>query len=371
MKEAIFLDEYFVLSIIWKPEALAPLDRVEIANDQESQSEGFEVICHILEQAGVQEEFELEEQEEGPGMKNGHRRGPKRAEVSLVNRRNHMQKITVAVVEYLPPKGAFRYHTIKGRQWIEATKRLESTVQTYNSDQWWISQVVKYISPGSSTSSFHNANDLKGWDRVGEFIKQMQPSELNVVRHWKYHHDGADEYPAVCRHQRHMGGAPGHYRNPYQPATVFFRVSGDEVGQKAFLALAEKIVKEQPEPPTLEEFLEDCEKKSTAEDVSDSAEASSAVSDSAGAAVGRPEASGDVDGSADRGASGADADTDPLSAHDSELDPVADLEEDTALCFGAVPFIAGMGGVPISAIERSLRLHLDPSSGKRRKRVLH
>lgn len=368
VQESIFLDDYFLVTIAWKPVAMAPLDRVSIDTNQEAQSEGYEVVCHILEQAGIEEEFQWEDEE--PKMK-GVRRGPKRLEVTLVGRQNPQNSITLVVVEYMPPKGPFKYHTIKGRTWIEATKRLESTVQTYNTDAYWCSQVVKHFSPGQSTSSFHNISDTQSWARVKEFYDKMQVSELNVVRHWKYHHDGEDEWPAMQQHHGHAS----HYRNPYQPAIVFFRVAGDEVGKKAYLVQAEKQVQgDSPDPPTLEKFLEDTEKKAAAGGVSDSPESSSAISGSDAAASGGSQGSGNVDGTTDRASTAPDGGSDPLTTHDSELDP---LEDDTAFAFGALPYIPGIHD---SAVERSLRrfpgalgldLHLDLATGKRRKRVLH
>jgi hypothetical protein len=164
-----------------------------------------------------------------------------------------------------------------------------------------------------------------------------------------------------------MGGVPGHYRNPYKPTAVFFRVSGDEVGKKAFLVQAEKQVQACPDPPTLEEFLEKTEKKAVAGDASDSKETSSAVSARTGNVSGGHETNTDVHDDNGAGSPSGDAGASALPAHDPELDS---LEDDVGLPFGTVPYIPGLEGAAHSAIERCLRAALY-RPGKRKKRTLH
>ena len=149
IKETIYLDAYFLLSITWTPDRMAPMDTVSVQSSQEAQSEGYEVICHILQQAGIEEEIHDEKE---PEVKTS-RIGPRRAEVKLVQRNNKVDPLNVIVLEYHPPKGPFKYHTIKGRPWNNTTKRLETVVQTYHSDLWWISNVAKHLSAGTCTSS--------------------------------------------------------------------------------------------------------------------------------------------------------------------------------------------------------------------------
>ncbi len=367
-KEAIFLNEYLLIGIEWKQNELGPLeDEVKVEGDQESQSDGYEVICHILEQSGIREEFQLEEDKEQFVMATTSA-CPKRVEATLVNRQDPQKKIRLVIVEYTPPRGAFKCHTLKGRAWVEATKRLETTIVAYHGTQWWISQVVKYVSPGQSISSFHSMTDTLAWDRIEEFLGKMQASEINVVRHFKYHHDKENEYPAIDRRSSCISGVSSHYRNPYTPDVVFFRVAGDEVGRKAFLIQAEKRVKDYLDPPTLEEFLEEAEKKAVAGDESDSEETSSAVSDSGEDASGGSKDSPELDdassSSRGSGTNVAGGNSTALPTHDPELDS---LEDDVGSAFGGVPYSPEMGGAPCSAVERSLLLF----PGKKKGKTLH
>lgn len=376
IKETIYLDAYFLLSITWTPDRMAPMDPVSVQSSQEAQSEGYEVICHILEQAGIEEECHAEKE---PEVKMT-RIGPRRVEVKLVQKIKVYAPIEVIVLEYHPPKGPFKHHTIKGRPWNEATKRLETTVKTYHSDSWWISNVVKHLSAGTSTSSFHGEQDEASWQRVDEFLKKMHTSEINVLRHFKWRQtaegDEEEEFPTGrwSRNRHNRSHNTGHYRNPYEPAAVFFRVSGDDIGKKAFLVQAEKQVKDCPDPPTLKEFLEEAEKKAVAGDESGSEETSSALSDGLPDVSGEPGDSTNVVDVGDAGDSSRDATGSDLPAHDSELD---NLEDDIGIAFGAVPYIPGLSGASYSAIERSLRHalrgvnSLDHLTGKRRKRTLH
>ncbi len=285
IKETVFLDTYFLLSINWKPEKMSPMDTVGVEVSPEAQNNAFEVVCHILENAGIKEQS----YEEEPQVKS--RVGPRRVEAKLIHRTDLSKAVEVVIVEYFPPDGPFKYHTLKGRPWNAATNKLETVIETYHDDLWWISNVVKYVSPaGSSTSSFHGENDTKGYERIADFLKTLQPTEINVLKHlkWQQGEDGDDDMGDFSPTRSNLGrnhnrnyGNTGHYRNPYKPATVFFRVSGDEVGRKAYLVQAEKQVDgSQSFPPTLEEFLETAEKKASAEDASASLESSSAVSES-------------------------------------------------------------------------------------------
>jgi len=377
INETVYLDAYFLLSITWTPDRMAPMDTVSVQSSPEAQSEGYEVICHILEQSGIEEECHAEKE---PEVKMT-RIGPRRVEVKLVQRNNAVDPFEVIVLEYHPPKGPFKYHTIKGRPWNATTKRLETVVQTYHSDTYWISNVAKHLSPGTTTSSFHGEQDSTGWERVNEFLKKMHASEINVLRHFKWSQAAADadeeDFPSGrwSRNRQHnRSHNTGHYRNPYEPPAVFFRVAGDEVGKKAFLVQAEKQVKDCPDPPTLKEFLEEAEKKAVAGDAKDCRELSSALSNGLADVSGGHEDSTDVvDDNAGSVSSSSDAGGD-LPGHDPELDS---LEDDIGIAFGAVPYIPGLSGASYSAIERSLRHALrganplDPITGKRRKRTLH
>lgn len=353
---------------------MAPLDTVGVETAPEAQNDGYEVICHILEQAGIKEQSHEKEPET---MKT--RIGPKRLEVKLVQRMSPKRSVDVVIVEYYPPKTPFKYHTLKGRPWNPTSKKLETTVQAYHSDHWWISTVVKHTSPGSSTSSFHGEQDSQCWERVEEFLKKMQPSEINVLRHLKWQQRKDDEEDddigrwSSCG-RNHMGGVPSHYRNPYEPSTVFFRVSGDEIGKKAFLVQAEKQVKDHPNPPTLKEFLEEAEKKAVAGDQTDSEETSSAVSALPSDVSRGSEDSNNVGADNSGSPSATSANDGSLPTPDPELDS---LEDDIGAAFGVLPYIAGMDGAPISAIERTLRRSLSPDdlyrirSRKKKERTLH
>ena len=355
---------------------MAPMDNVSVESSPEAQNDAYEVICHILEQAGIKEQVHEKEPEV---MKT--RIGPRRVEVKLVQRGDPKHAVEVMILEYHPPSGPFKYHTLKARTWNATSKRLESVVQTFHSNCWWISNVTKHLSPGKSTSSFHGEQDSQGWGRVEEFLKTMQPSEINVLRHLKWQQkadndedDDIDGRWSCGRH--HMGGTPDHYRNPYKPSAVFFRVSGDEIGKKAFLIQAEKRVKDCPNPPTLEEFLEEAEKKAVAGDASDSEEISSAASDLPDDVSRGSEDSSDVGDSDGGSPSTTGADDSNLPTPDPELDF---LEDDIGGAFGAVPYIPGMDGAPFSAIESTLHHYpralgldlLDLLTGKRKKRTLH
>jgi len=378
IKETLYLDVYFLLSITWTPDRMAPMDTVVIQPSQEAQSEGYEVICHILEQSGIEEQSHDKEEPEVKKI----RVGPRRVEVKLVQKNNDVDPLEVIVLEYHPPKGPFKYHTIKGRPWDETTKRLETAVQTYHSNLWWISNVVKHLSPGTSTSSFHGEQDSESWWRVDEFLKKMKTSEINVLRHFKWSQAAADaeeeeDLPSGrwSRNRHNSGHNTGHYRNPYQPVAVFFRVSGDDIGKKAFLIQAEKQVRGCPDPPTLKEFLEEAEKKAVAGDESGSEETSSALPAGLSDVSRGAEDSTDVVDVGDAGDSSSNTTGSDLPAHDPEL---GNLEDDIGIAFGAVPYVPGLSGASYSAIERSLRAAgirgvalLDPITGERRKRTLH
>ena len=367
IKETIYLDAYFLLSITWKPDRMIPLDRVVVETSPEAQSDGYEVICHILEQAGIKEQT----CEKEPEVKKA-RVGPRRVEAKLVQKVHPFTALEVVILEYHPPKGPFKYHTLKGRPWNTTAKKLESMVQTYHGSDWWISNVVKHLSPGQSTSSFHGEQATEGWGRIAEFLGAMQPSEINVLRHFKWQQTGEEEeedFPGGrwSRNRHNGSNNTGHYRNPYKPAAVFFRVSGDEVGKRAFLVQAERQVQDCPDPPTLEEFLEEAEKKAVAGDASDSKEISSAVSARTGDDSGGHETNADVHDDNGAGSPSGDAGASDHPAHDPELDS---LEDGGDLPFGVVPHIPGLEGASCSAIERCLRaaLHMP---GKRKKRTLH
>ena len=349
------------------------MDTVGVEASPEAQNNAFEVVAHILENAGIKEQS----YEEEPQVKS--RVGPRRVEAKLISRADATKVVEIVIVEYFPPEGPFKYHTLKGRAWNPATNGLETVIEAYHDDQWWISNVVKYVSPaGSSTSSFHGENDTKGYERIDDFLKTQQPSEINVLKHlkWKQTEDDDDDMgdfsPTRSNHSRNHNrafGNTGHYRNPYKPATVFFRVSGDEVGRKAYLVQAEKqVVDSQALPPSLEEFLETAEKKASAEDAAAPLKSSSAVSESS---RGVPKGSVGVDES-----SSADSSADGLPDHSPGRDHSLD---DEGLDFGATPYVTGILPSSFSAVERSLRRAfgasdlqpLDPVTGKRRKRVLH
>jgi hypothetical protein len=374
IKETVFLDKYFLLSINWKPEKMAPMDTVGVEVSAEAQSNAFEVVCHILENAGIKEQS----YEEEPQVKS--RVGPRRVEAKLVQRADPSKVVEIVIVEYYPPIGPFEYHTLKGRAWNAATNKLETPIETYHDDLWWISNVVKYVSPaGSSTSSFHGEEDTRGYGRIDEFLKTMQPSEINVLKHlkWKQGEDDDDDdmgdfTPTRSNHSRNHNrnyGNTGHYRNPYKPEIVFFRVSGDEIGRKAYLVQAEKQVDgSQSFPPSLEEFLETAEKKASAEDAAGPDESSSAVSESSRGVPKRHVGVGE--------GSAADSSADGLPDHSPGRDHPLD---DEGFDFGSTPYVTGILPSSLSAVERSLRqafgasdLHpFDPITGKRRKRVLH
>jgi hypothetical protein len=375
IKETVFLDAYFLLSINWKPEKMSPMDTVGVEASAEAQSNAFEVVCHILENAGIKEQS----YEEEPEVKS--RVGPRRVEAKLVNRSDPGLAVEIVVIAYFPPDGPFKYHTLKGRAWNTATNKLETPIEAYHDDLWWISNVVKYVSPaGSSTSSFHGEKDTKGYERIQDFLESLHASEINVLKHlkWKQTEDDDDDdmgdfSPTRSNHgrnhNRNYHGNTGHYRNPYKPATVFFRVSGDEVGRKAYLVQAEKQVNgSQALPPSLEEFLETAEKKASAEDAAGPDESSSAVSESGRGVPKRHVGVGEN--------SSADSSTDGLPDHSPGRNHPLD---DEGFDYGPTPYVTSILPSSLSAIERSLRRAvgtsdldiLDPITGKRRKRMLH
>jgi hypothetical protein len=378
-RETLFLDEYQLLSITWKPDRLAPMDTVQIEANAEAQNEGYEVICHILEQAGIEATIHEEKpaKTEEPSMSTT-RKGPRRVEVILVAKNSPQSTVTLAVVDYIPPRGPFKNHTLKGRMWLEDKTQtvflhpvVQKKIEVYSSDQWWISTVIKYPTPGRSISSFHGIDDQNGWSRVEEFMNQMQSGERGAVRHFKYEHDGRYERPAAAGP---AGPSPScarhhnHYRNPYQPpkpSTVFFRVAGDEIGEKAFLVQAEKQVKAaDSKPPTLEEFLEGAEKKGSAEGASASNETPSAISNGNEGVSGKRMGKGE--------AVATDNGSDNLPDYDPELD---DLVGYKGFGLGFLPGLTGFGGIPLSSsIERILRQRfpqLAHPAGKRGKNILH
>ncbi len=372
--EHISLDRYFLLSIVWRPGKLAPLDSVKVETSAEEQNEGYEVCCHILEQAGILEICDKEESEVG-----AIRKGPKRVEVVLVNKSSPKIKITMVVLECWAPSGPFKHFTIKGREWISSSKLLKTPLQTYHSSDWWISQVDKYSVPGKTSSSFHGEPDLTSWKRVRDFLGKMEPSEVNVVRHFEGCSDdrtGKADYSVNCGGFGRRRGIPDYYRNPYQEAApVFFRVAGDEIGKKTFLIQAEKQVKKQnsnssSEFPTLKAFLENAEKKVEAGDVSETREISSAVLVSS-----RKSPKGGVGDSRDGPICGS---RDSLPDYAPELDC---MDGGEGFDFGAVQSTGQMDNRPLSAIERALKrwprvlssdlLVITPSPGKRKKNTLH
>jgi hypothetical protein len=360
-KEVIFLKDYFLLSLTWTPSHLAPVDTVRFETEIEQQNEGYEVICHILEQAGIKEEVEEEE----PEMKaTPTHKGPRRVEVGLVSKSCPQKRAALVVVEYSPPTGVFVYHTIRGRAWAKSgtIERLEGRIEVYNSDMWWIDTITNHASPGKYSASFHGQGDSAAWRRLGELMERLHPAEVEVVKHFKYQPDESTPHAT----EYHRGGG-SHYRNPYTSPAVLFRVAGDEIGKKAYLVQAEKQVQSSAlNPPTLEEFLEKAEKKSEAEDVSASHESSSAASEKSASSVG--DAADDNAGSSDNN-------------HGPRYTPdLADVVADEGHDLGALPHIPGLGDIPLSAIDRILRKRFpglaadvlfDPLSGKRRKVTLH
>lgn len=365
IKEIVYLDAYLLLSITWKPDKMAPMDTVDVEGSPEAQNDGYEVICHILEQAGIKEQVHEKEPEMMKTLL-----GPKRIEAKLFRKSDPDCTVNVVVIEYHPPKGPFRYHTLKGRPWNTASKKLENIIQTYHENSWWIYSVVKHVSPGRSTTSFHGRQDSQGWRRVEDFLKIMQPSEINVLRHLKWQQKGDSEEdddigkPSWGCGRQHPGGVPDYYRNPYKAPAVFFRVSGDEVGKKAFLIQAEKRIKDCPDPPTLEEFLEEAEKKAVAGDASDSKKISSAASDLSDDASRGSGNSNGVDTNNVGNPSVTGANDSDLPTPDPELDF---LEIDDPYASHIVPYLPGMEGVPFSAVKRTSRRF----PRKKKERTLH
>ncbi len=369
-QSSIYLRLYLLRTINWKPADIAPLDTVVVESSPEKQNEGFEVICHILEQAGIK----TQAHEKEPQM-NTPRHGPRRAEVTLVQRSALQVQVQVVVTDCLPPKEPFSHYMIKGRKWVQSTKRLEGVIVQFSSEIWYVSRVQLHKSPGTTQSSFHNQySDEPGWAKVKEFMDTLRPAEMQALVHFRYHPNRDDKFSAT---HTPAGGGTSHYRNPYQPATVFFRVAGDEVGKKSYLAQAETLVQSSdPDPPALKEFLETAQKKGEAEAASTLVEPPSALPEPSSAL---PE----PDGRAETGSVGSRKDgavhagAGALPDHDPEL---ADMASDEGLAFGAVPHLQGMADATDSALDALLNrypmalrlgLHIGPSSGKRRRRLLH
>ena len=105
------LRNYYLLSILWKPDPQAPKEMVSVSTSPENQNEAFEFLGSLLDyanEAGPEEEPEERRSKKEMSFE----AGPKRLEVTLkqVNLDNIIRDVVVTSVA--PPKGSFKHPII-------------------------------------------------------------------------------------------------------------------------------------------------------------------------------------------------------------------------------------------------------------------
>ncbi len=209
----------------------------------------------------------------------------------------------IVILSVMEATDIIDYTTLRGRERYTNSGYIQrsSTGSAFDSDKWWIAKLEEFSgSHKSSARHYSVARQADALNQIHAFLKKLSIEEIGALRKWDpkpekaYPGGYSGDYSSGYSTGFHGGGA---YSYEYKPAIGSLRKSGDDVGAKLCLEQAENLIKaEMYTIPTMEEFLEEAEKKAKAEEEEPGPNPSSATTNSASGAD--DGAGGDSSGSA-------------------------------------------------------------------------